>query len=152
MRLIAVTAALLAAVASAAINARQAADDRAPKSQWDRVYSLQQAKRGEALYVQNCAACHSGAEFSDSVDSTNSFVLHDVGTIKPSSGKRLGQLLTGFDTPTLKGLWNTGPYLHDGCAQTLEDRFGPCGGDKHGNTAILSPSEVTDLIAYLRTL
>ena len=57
MRFIAVTAALLAAIASAAVAARQAPDDRM-KSQWDRVYSTQQAKRGEALYVQSCAACH----------------------------------------------------------------------------------------------
>lgn len=58
MRLVAVTAALLGAITSAAITARQAAGDQAMKSQWDRVYSLQQAKRGETLYVQNCAACH----------------------------------------------------------------------------------------------
>ena len=58
MRLVAVTAALLGAITSAAITARQAAGDQTPKSQWDRVYSLPQAKRGETLYVQNCAACH----------------------------------------------------------------------------------------------
>jgi mono/diheme cytochrome c family protein len=28
------------------------------KSQWDGVYSAEQAQRGEALYQQHCAACH----------------------------------------------------------------------------------------------
>ncbi len=30
------------------------------QSQWDGVYSLEQAKRGEPLYSDNCAACHGG--------------------------------------------------------------------------------------------
>jgi cytochrome c peroxidase len=37
---------------------------------------------------QNCAQCHSGARFTDSALN----VFHDVGTIKPSSGQRLGAL------------------------------------------------------------
>jgi mono/diheme cytochrome c family protein len=28
------------------------------KSQWDGVYTAEQAQRGEALYQQHCAACH----------------------------------------------------------------------------------------------
>lgn len=31
--------------------------DKSP-SVWDGVYSKEQAKRGEALYVQNCSSCH----------------------------------------------------------------------------------------------
>ena len=58
MRLVAIAAVLLGAIAPVAVRARQAADDQTPKSQWDRVYSLPQAKRGETLYVQACAACH----------------------------------------------------------------------------------------------
>jgi len=56
MRLIAATAALLGIVVSGAIGGGAAG--QAMPSQWDRVYSLAQAKRGEALYVQHCAACH----------------------------------------------------------------------------------------------
>jgi hypothetical protein len=45
------------------------------------------------------------------------------------------------------------PYLHDGCAATLADRFGACGGgDRHGATSTLSSAELADLIAYLETL
>ena len=30
------------------------------RSVWDGVYTAEQAKRGEALYGQHCAACHGG--------------------------------------------------------------------------------------------
>lgn len=43
----------LGAVASSGTVAAQA-----PKSQWDGVYTAEQAKRGEALYSQYCASCH----------------------------------------------------------------------------------------------
>jgi hypothetical protein len=43
--------------------------------------------------------------------------------------------------------------MHDGCATTLRDRFNPaCGGDRHGITANLSPTQIDDLIAYLDSL
>jgi YVTN family beta-propeller protein len=71
---------------------------------------------GRAVFKrENCAACHSGTAFTNS--STNT--LQDVGTIKPSSGQRLGGPLTGLDTPTLRSVWQTAPYLHDGSAPTL---------------------------------
>jgi mono/diheme cytochrome c family protein len=31
------------------------------RSVWDGVYTAEQAKRGEAVYAQNCAACHGNA-------------------------------------------------------------------------------------------
>ncbi|HSC14864.1 MAG TPA: putative Ig domain-containing protein [Gammaproteobacteria bacterium] len=75
-----------------------------------------EAQAGRAVFKQqNCASCHSGAAFTDS--STNT--LHDIGTLKPTSGQRLGTPLTGLDTPTLRGVWQTGPYLHDGSAPTI---------------------------------
>ncbi|HKT80832.1 MAG TPA: cytochrome c [Vicinamibacterales bacterium] len=37
------------------------AADSASKTQWDGVYSDEQATRGEALYTKSCASCH-GAE------------------------------------------------------------------------------------------
>jgi hypothetical protein len=76
-----------------------------------------------------------------------------VGTLKPSSGRRLGQPLTGLDTPTLKGLWQTAPYLHDGSAATLTavlTTANPSG--RHGDTASLSTTERQQLEAYLRQI
>ena len=37
------------------------------------------------------------------------------------SGQRLGGPLTGIDMPTLRDVWATAPYLHDGSAATLGD-------------------------------
>lgn len=65
---------------------------------------------------ENCAACHTGEAFSDS---TTAAGLHDIGTMKASSGNRLGGTLPGIDTPTLRNTWQTAPYLHDGSATTL---------------------------------
>jgi hypothetical protein len=76
-------------------------------------------------------------------------VLHDVGTIKATSGSRLGGLLTGFDTPTLKGLWESAPYLHDGSARTLVDVFTNAA---HGDAYTLSAADQDKLAAYLLQL
>ena len=51
--------------------------------------------------------------------------------------------LDGFDTPTLRGLWRTGPYLHDGAAATLGDAI-----DAHDGIT-LSAIERTNLTEYL---
>jgi hypothetical protein len=43
--------------------------------------------------------------------------------------------------------------MHNGCAATVADRFGPCGGDaRHGAASMLSAPEIADLTAYLETL
>jgi PKD repeat protein len=102
---------------------------------------------GKALFQQlRCDTCHSGSDFTDSA----SGVLHDVGTIRPSSGRRLGQPLTGLDTPTLKGLWDTGPYLHDGSATTLLAVLTTANTqDRHGATSGLTDLQRQQLVAYM---
>ncbi|MFO0605283.1 MAG: cytochrome-c peroxidase [Polyangiales bacterium] len=93
--------------------------------------------RGEALFRDEttaCATCHSGPHF------TNGATV-DVGT---------GEAL---QVPALHGLAWRAPYLHNGCAPTLRDRFGACGGgDRHGRTSHLTPAQLGDLVAYLDTL
>ncbi len=98
------------------------------------------ALNGESLFVSNgCATCHSGIEFTDS----NAALLHDIGTLMPESGLRLGGSLTGLDTPTLKGVWRTAPYLHDGSAATLEDAIA-------AHTSVnITAAEQADLASYL---
>ncbi len=77
---------------------------------------------GRDLFVQiGCTDCHTGANFSDSTGPAAS--LHDVGTLRATSGQRLGTTLAGIDTPTLLGVWANAPYLHDGSANTLADVF-----------------------------
>jgi hypothetical protein len=76
-----------------------------------------------------------------------------VGTIKPSSGRRLGQPLTGLDTPTLRGLWSTAPYLHDGSAATLLDVLTTQNSTgAHGATGALTAAQRDQLVAYLKQI
>jgi cytochrome c peroxidase len=94
-------------------------------------------ERGKALFENDqlaCSTCHGGSDFTDNQP-------HDVGTGK------------AFITPSLIGVGVRAPLFHDGCAATLEGRFGPCGGgDAHGVTSRLTKAEEGDLVAYMRSL
>ena len=115
------------------------------------------AEAGRALFLSpalGCTSCHKGPRLTDSVFVDPGVpLLHDVGTIGPGSGKRLGLPLTGLDTPTLHGLWRTAPYLHDGSAADLEAVLTVKNAeDLHGTTSQLSTDERADLVAYLLCL
>ncbi len=109
---------------------------------------------GEVLFEQlACGTCHGPPDLTDSDDGTAQMpVLHDVGTITPASGSRIGGPLLGIDTPTLRGVWNSPPYLHDGSVATLAGLFGPAAALGHGGTGTLTTDEVVQLVAYLLTL
>lgn len=81
------------------------------------------ADSGAAIFAtEGCATCHAPA--TDYTDRT----MHDVGTLRASSGQRLGGMLTGIETPTLLGAHAGAPYFHNGSAATLEDVFTTTGG------------------------
>ncbi|HVY25335.1 MAG TPA: PKD domain-containing protein [Polyangiaceae bacterium] len=120
---------------------------RSPFRNADGSFSAE-ALAGRQVYERaGCPACHSGPDFTDSSQG----VLHDVGTLLPSSGHRLGGPLTGIDTPTLKGLWQSAPYLHDGRAATLRDVFA-IAGDRMGSVSQLTSAEVDQMVRYLLEL
>jgi mono/diheme cytochrome c family protein len=102
---------------------------------------------GQALFGKlGCDFCHGGAEFTDSARGT----LHDVGTITALSGMHAGGPLLGIDTPTLLGVWETAPYLHDGSAATLRDVLTTRNaGDQHGYVSALSSQQIDQLVAYV---
>lgn len=59
----------------------------------------------------------------------------------------------GYDTPSLRGVFGTAPYLHDGSAPTLEALLhANAAHDRMGRTSHLSAEEISALAAYLRTL
>jgi hypothetical protein len=94
------------------------------------------ASRGQILFRRDdvgCATCHSGSQYTNNL-------LSDVGTG--------GQ----FVTPSLLGVGLRSPIFHDGCAKSVAERFGPCGGTEHGKASLLSADEQVDLIAFLRSL
>jgi YVTN family beta-propeller protein len=99
------------------------------------------ATQGRTVFTNaGCGTCHAGTSFTASGAAT----LIDVGTIKqPGSGQRLGGALTGIDPPTLRDVWATAPYLHDGSAATIADAV-------RAHTSItLSDSDVNAVSAYL---
>ncbi len=98
-------------------------------------------EHGKALFNDAkvaCSSCHGGEHFTNNTNV-------DVGTSK------------AFQVPTLIGVSARGPFMHDGCAKTLNDRFAKgrdacTGGIKHGDTSGLSPADIDDLVGYLETL
>jgi mono/diheme cytochrome c family protein len=115
------------------------------------------AERGRTLFLdpaRRCTTCHAGEELTDSAFVSPGVPrLHDVGTLGPGSGMRLGGALTGLDTPTLRGLFLDPPYLHDGSAPTLRAVLRERNvEDRHGVTRDLSDAQLDDLVAYLLSL
>ena len=103
---------------------------------------------GQRLFQQlGCAVCHGGPTFS----SSSNGLLHDLGTVQPSSGHRLNGPLRGIDAPSLLGVWQSPPYLHDGSAATLRDALLLSNG-WHGDVAALTESELAQLISFLLQL
>jgi cytochrome c peroxidase len=93
-------------------------------------------QRGEAIFhdaTVGCGDCHAGDLL------TNNLTV-DVGT---------GGF---FQVPSLVGLDARAPFMHDGCAPTLDARFGSCGGTTHGQTADIDEAARADLVQYLRSL
>ncbi|MEO0452557.1 MAG: Ig-like domain-containing protein [Verrucomicrobiota bacterium] len=112
----------------------------------------------------NCTDCHvPEQQFTNSQlanDVLDNLTVFNIGTMKNSSGTRLFNDLPGIDTPTLWGLHDGAPYLHDGSAATIEevfDQFDPSAavgedGAAHNLTATgyhLTATEKAGLIAYL---
>ncbi|MBC7813005.1 MAG: hypothetical protein H7175_17745, partial [Burkholderiales bacterium] len=93
--------------------------------------------RGEQVFVeQACAECHAGAAGTD-------LQVYDVET-GDVSVERIG---TVFDTPTLRWLWMSAPYFHDGSAATLDEVFELPG--KHQLIGTVAPADIDALAAYL---
>jgi hypothetical protein len=102
------------------------------------------ARRGRVVFTTaNCQQCHSGSAFTD-------LARHDVDSAGPGSGLGIGQPLAGagFDTPTLKGVFDTAPYLHNGSAPTLVEAIRAHGGD----TTQPADGDMLDLLVYLLSL
>jgi len=101
-----------------------------------------------------CTDCHPAPEFTDSAWLSPGVPnLHDVGTLSDGSGQRMGGALDGIDTPTLRGLWETAPYLHNGSAESLGQVLKTRNpSDQHGVTSGLSDDQINQLVEYLLSL
>ncbi|MDR3246263.1 MAG: c-type cytochrome [Prevotellaceae bacterium] len=99
------------------------------------------ARRGKVVFeTAGCAQCHNGKYYTDKR-------LYEVGATEnyPEDQK--------FDTPTLREIWRTAPYLYDGRASTLDEMTGiHNSGNKHGNTSHLNKEQLNDLSEYILSL
>lgn len=101
------------------------------------------ASSGKGIFINQCASCHGGINFTKS---SNFDALENIGSIKSSSGTRLGQSLLALDVPTLRDVWATAPYLHDGSALTLQQAI-----NAHDDI-VLSTSAMNDVVAFVKEL
>jgi YVTN family beta-propeller protein len=102
--------------------------------------------RGEALFASEqvgCAVCHPGPLYTD-------LKQHDVGTVDGKDAEWFGPLI---DTPTLRFLYDSAPYFHDGSADTLVETITfPSPNGEHDVTDVLSEEQMDDLIRFLLIL
>jgi len=111
------------------------------------------AQRGLRIFESaeaRCASCHPAPTYTDSRLEPRPFRMHDVGTGTGDPTEKKGP---EFDTPSLIGVYRSAPYLHDGRAETLRDvltTHNPV--DRHGRTSHLSPSQIDDLVEFLKSL
>jgi cytochrome c peroxidase len=132
------------------------------------------ARQGEALFngKAGCITCHATDTFTDSalavdangkLTTANTAYLHDVGTDTAADvGSPKGDARAGFmnprtskqyDTPTLRGVWATAPYLHDGSAKTIRDVLVTRNQQgKHGTIEGLSEQEIDALVEYVLSI
>jgi YVTN family beta-propeller protein len=105
------------------------------------------AVAGKTVYTsRNCAGCHGGDGFTNSADGSQ---LKNIGTLNAAAGDRLGAKLTGIDIPTLRDVWSTAPYLHDGSALTLSAAVTRHDTAALGGTSI-DATDLANLTAYLQ--
>lgn len=89
-----------------------------------------------------CAKCHPAPLYTD-------HQRHDAGTAD-GPNEWFG---AEIDTPSLRFLYDSAPYLHDGSAATLRDVITIANSEeKHGVTSHLTEQEIENLIAFILAL
>lgn len=95
----------------------------------------EKAKEGRKVFDRlDCGSCHSGIYYTDKK-------MHRIGDDI--------EFDAGWDTPTLREVWRTAPYLFDGRAETMEDVFAV---HKHGINKKVSKKDIEALAEYVNSL
>lgn len=118
-----------------------------------------EARRGFVLFTgkANCAACHTGWNFTDDK-------FHDVGLPGTDIGRmgvtKASADQNAFKTPSLRETAARAPYMHDGSVATLEAvvaHYVQGGLDRPSRSPLVKPvplngQDVQDLVAFMRSL
>ena len=95
----------------------------------------EKAQRGRKVFEKfKCDECHSGPYYTD-------MQMHRIGEDI--------EFEKGWDTPTLREVWRTAPYLFNGRAATMKEVFEVY---KHGIDKKISSKEVDELVEYVNSL
>ena len=119
------------------------------------------ATRGRDLFFSeksNCTACHAGANFTDEL-------YHNLGVGMDADQPDLGRYEVtkedkdrgAFKTPTLRNVALSGPYMHDGSQESLEEVVEWYAKGGHPNPYLsdkmkaleLTDQEKQDLVAFM---
>jgi cytochrome c peroxidase len=120
-----------------------------PITRFDQGTMSAAAIRGEGLFQGKggCAACHGGPLFTDNalhntlVPQRNGW--NDTGAPQPPGA---------FNTPTLRDIRNSPPYMHNGVFATLRDVVEFYNARSSIAPLNLTPQEIDDLVAYMDAL
>jgi cytochrome c peroxidase len=98
-------------------------------------------REGKALFEgkAGCVRCHQGENYT----STHNY---DVKLEED------GSPFTTWNPPSLRGLWDRGPYLHDGRADTIEEVLDTYHQPERLGGKPLNPEERKKLVAFLKSL
>jgi cytochrome c peroxidase len=120
-----------------------------PTTSFDQGTMSPAALRGEVLFQGKgaCIACHGGPLFTDNQEH-NTLVPNAPGWDDPGAALPPG----AFNTPTLRDIRNSAPYMHNGVFKTLRDVI-----DFYNTRSSIAPlgltsSEEDDLVAYMEAL
>ena len=95
----------------------------------------EKAEAGRKVFEKlKCGECHSGPYYTD-------MKYHVIGENV--------EFEQGWDTPTLREVWRTAPYLFNGAAATMEEVFRVY---KHGIDKKVSDKEIEELTEYVNSL
>lgn len=120
------------------------------------------AKRGKELFFSdslNCAACHSGVNFTD-------YAFYSIGLYTEYTDQGRWRITENvkdegkFKTPTLRNIGLSAPYMHDGSIENLMGviNFKMSGGNDHPNKSdklkgfYLNEGDKLALLAFLESL
>ena len=128
---------------------------RAPITRHDQGRLTAQETEGEEIFVGKggCIACHGGPQFTDNQIHRTDVPQVDVPQLGPGNDPGSASIPGGFNTPQLRDVRNTAPYMHNGVHESLGEVVDFYNSNPlTGGPLRLTEAERAALVAYLETL